>query len=142
MTQANKTLQYYKLLPYTLRLEPLHDSDGSNYWVAEYTELRGCKTDGDNEAEAVANLNELFDEYISSAIEDGLDIPEPAREVVTDAERILKLPAQFRFQKIIKKRWMVIPSEQQPTHPLPEEGMHETKATTFEALKEEPVASF
>jgi len=80
-----KNLDYYRLLPYTLQTEPMRDSDGSTYWVAEYLELRGCKTDGESEAEAVANLQELFDEYILARIEVNLEnIPEPeALEMVT-----------------------------------------------------------
>lgn len=80
-----KNLDYYRLLPYTLQTEPLRDSDGSTYWVAEYLELRGCKTDGKSEAEAVANLQELFDEYILARTEVSIEnIPEPAAlEMVT-----------------------------------------------------------
>ena len=74
-----KDLDYYRRLSYTLRTELIRDSDGSDYWVAEYLELRGCKTDGESEAEAVANLQELFDEYISARMEVSTkDIPEPA----------------------------------------------------------------
>ena len=79
MGQPSKTLEDYKRLPYTLFAEPMRDSDGSNYWVAEYRELRGCKTDGGTEAEAIANVQELFDEYVSMRIETGLEIPEPAQ---------------------------------------------------------------
>lgn len=84
--QIIKTLDYYKRLPYTLRTEPLRDLDDSNYWTAEYLELRGCKTDGNSEAEAVANLQELFDEYILTRIESGNEIPEPVRSPVAVEE--------------------------------------------------------
>lgn len=87
-----KTLEYYKHLPYTLRVEPLSDSDGSKYWIAEYIELRGCKTDGLTEGEAISNLHELFDEYIVTQIERNIEIPEPARIQVTVNEAWIILP--------------------------------------------------
>ncbi|MBI1805350.1 MAG: type II toxin-antitoxin system HicB family antitoxin [Ignavibacteriae bacterium] len=79
MEQTAKNLEYYKRLPYTLYVEPLRDSDGSSYWTAQYNELRGCKTDGLTEAEAIANLQELFDEYILDGIEKEIKIPEPVQ---------------------------------------------------------------
>ena len=78
MDQAIKTIEYYRRLPYTLRAEPARDSDGNDYWTAEYLELRGCKTDATTEAEAIANQQELFDDYISARLETKTEIPEPA----------------------------------------------------------------
>ena len=77
MPQEMKTLEYYRRLPYTMYCEPQGNSDGSLCWVAEYLELRGCKTDGIGEAEAIASLQELFDDYISTLLEEGVEIPEP-----------------------------------------------------------------
>ncbi|HXG38150.1 MAG TPA: type II toxin-antitoxin system HicB family antitoxin [Bacteroidota bacterium] len=79
MDKKTRTLEYYRRLPYSLRTEPARDSDGNQYWLAEYLELRGCKIDGTTEAEAVQNLHELFDEYISARLEVGDEIPEPAK---------------------------------------------------------------
>jgi predicted RNase H-like HicB family nuclease len=76
-TKNAKTLEYYRRVPYTMYLALCRDSDGKEYWTAEYTELRGCKTDGSTDVEAVANLHELFDEYIETLIEEGIEIPEP-----------------------------------------------------------------
>lgn len=74
-----KTIEYYRSLPYNIRLEPAMDSDGAQYWLAEIPELRGCKTEGETRAQAVANLHELFDEYIEARLESDFDIPEPTR---------------------------------------------------------------
>ena len=57
--------------------ELVRDSDGTEYWIAEYRELLGCKTDGMTEAEAVENLQGLFDEYIQARIDEKLEIQEP-----------------------------------------------------------------
>jgi predicted RNase H-like HicB family nuclease len=107
-----KTLEHYKRLPYTLYVEPMRDSDGSDYWVAEYRELRGCKTDGATEAEAIANVQDLFDEYISMRIETGLEIPEPTQ-----------LPFVVRELPIVL-------SPQKPVSSLPLDAgdTHETRA--------------
>jgi len=78
MEAIKKDLKYYLKLPYTLRTELIIEEDKKQYWVAEYSELRGCKADGATEAEAVKNLQDLFDEYITTHLEKGYDIPEPA----------------------------------------------------------------
>jgi len=77
MTKMEKTLKYYRRLNYTLFAEPVVDSDGDRYWMAEYVELPGCKTDGKTEAEAIISLHELFDDYVSIRIEEKYEIPEP-----------------------------------------------------------------
>ena len=92
MSAQVKTLKEYKLSPYTLHTELVRESDGSEYWTAEYLELRGCKTDGDEEAEAVVRVQELFDEYITARLESGNEIPEPAQ------------PAD-----VVREAWIIIP---------------------------------
>ena len=79
MDSNARDLGYYKRLPYSLRTEMVRDSDGAEYWIAEYVELRGCKTDGSSEAEAVENLQELFDDYIGTVLDQKGAIPEPAQ---------------------------------------------------------------
>jgi predicted RNase H-like HicB family nuclease len=127
MQQTIKTLGYYKRLPYTLYAEPKRDSDGSNYWTAEYLELRGCKTDGDTEAEAVANLQELFDEYISAHVENNMEIPEPA-----------PLPPAVEELWIIVQRRRVsgeqLPADTEGTQQTRGETKHETLSPTYEEI--------
>jgi predicted RNase H-like HicB family nuclease len=86
MEKMKITLKDYKRLPYKLYLEPMRDSDGSNYWTAEYIELRGCKTEGTTEADAVANLQELFDDYILAKIESNAEIPVPLPTTLANEE--------------------------------------------------------
>lgn len=92
MSAQVKTLREYKLSPYTLHTELVRESDGSEYWTAEYLELRGCKTDGSEEAEAVAKVQELFDEYIVARLESGTEIPEPAQPLIVVREAWLIVP--------------------------------------------------
>ena len=76
-----QTLEYYRSLPYTRRAEGIHEADGPPYWVAWIGELSGCKTDGATYAEAMANLDVAFDDYIEALLEFGSDIslPEPIK---------------------------------------------------------------
>lgn len=84
-----KPLEYYKRLPYTLYREPVKDSDGKKYWTAEYVELRGCKTEGETESEAISNLQDLFDDYILTRIENKDVIPEPVKVSKSASDIIL-----------------------------------------------------
>ncbi|MCH7764063.1 MAG: type II toxin-antitoxin system HicB family antitoxin [Candidatus Marinimicrobia bacterium] len=80
----DKNLEYFKSLPYQIKTAPVTDSDGTHYWLAEISELRGCKTEGETETEAITNLQELFTEYIETMLEASIDIsePEPLPEIV------------------------------------------------------------
>jgi predicted RNase H-like HicB family nuclease len=51
----------------------------SPYFVAEYRELPGCFTVGNSRSEALANLKDVFDEWIEAKLEWGSAIPEPER---------------------------------------------------------------
>ncbi len=99
MKVKEKDLEYYKRLPYSLRMELITEEDKTTYWTAEYAELRGCKTDGETEADAVANLQGLFDEYIAAHLEMKSDIPEPAQLLEfgeNDVLEVLRLRQPFK----------------------------------------------
>ncbi len=46
-------------------------------FIVEVPELPGCKADGHTIEEAVTNAEIIIKEWIETAIERGLDIPEP-----------------------------------------------------------------
>ena len=52
-------------------------SKEDNSFVVEVPELPGCMADGQTYAEAVANAEEIIDEWIETARELGRPIPEP-----------------------------------------------------------------
>jgi predicted RNase H-like HicB family nuclease len=60
--------------PYTRELIP--EEDGT--WFARIVEFPGCMTTGDTEDEALANLRDAMEAWVTSALEDGDPIPEPA----------------------------------------------------------------
>lgn len=70
-----KDLSYYMALPY--RTEIIKDTDEDGY-VAYLPELKGCITTGTTESDALENLKDAKETWLSSALEHGDSIPEPA----------------------------------------------------------------
>lgn len=72
----NKDLDYYLSLPYTIELTP--DEDG--YWFAEIPLLDGCMTNGESREDALTMIDDAKRAWLVTALEMGLEIPEPAVE--------------------------------------------------------------
>ncbi len=62
-------------LPYRLEITP-DPSEGG--YVAGYPDLPGCLTCGKTPEDAAMNAEECRREWLSAALEEGLEIPEPA----------------------------------------------------------------
>ncbi len=45
-------------------------------WIAECPSLRGCISQGSNKEEALSNIKEAIEGYVSALEEDGLPVPE------------------------------------------------------------------
>lgn len=71
---ANKTLEYYLSLPYTIEIIPDAESGG---YVARVKELRGCMTQADTWNELLAMIQEAKEGWLEVALEYGHPIPEP-----------------------------------------------------------------
>ncbi len=69
----NKTLDYYLSLPYPIELIP--DEDG--YWFAQIPLLPGCMTQGASRTEALEMIDEAKILWLETALDEGIDIPEP-----------------------------------------------------------------
>jgi predicted RNase H-like HicB family nuclease len=52
------------------------------YWVAECPSLPGCISQGTTKDEAVANIKEAIEAYVSALEEDGLPVPEERFETL------------------------------------------------------------
>ncbi len=52
------------------------------YWVAECPSLPGCISQGKTKEEAIANIREAIQGYISALQEDGLPVPEERFEAL------------------------------------------------------------
>lgn len=70
---ANKTLDYYLNLPYTIELS-YTEGEG---WFARVRELTGCMAQGDAAEETASLIQEAMELWLEDALEDGLSIPEP-----------------------------------------------------------------
>jgi predicted RNase H-like HicB family nuclease len=52
------------------------------YWVAECPSLPGCISQGKTKEEAIANIREAIDGYVSVLVEDKLPIPPEKFETI------------------------------------------------------------
>ncbi|MBI2851272.1 MAG: toxin-antitoxin system HicB family antitoxin [Chloroflexi bacterium] len=75
---ANKDLEYYLELPYTITLKR-GTGDGGEYWIARVLELPHCMTHGAAPEEAIRDIEDAKREWLRSNLEAGLPIPEPAK---------------------------------------------------------------
>jgi predicted RNase H-like HicB family nuclease len=69
-----KTLEEYMALPYKIEIVP--DTNEGGYAVS-FPELPGCLTCGESLEQAVRNANDAKKEWLTAALEEGLEIPEP-----------------------------------------------------------------
>ena len=75
---ANKDLEYYLSLPYTITLKR-GTGDGEEYWIARVLELPHCMTHGATPEEALKDIEDAKCEWLKSNLEAGLPVPEPTK---------------------------------------------------------------
>jgi antitoxin HicB len=73
MNNLVKELKKYMELPYTVMLQ--RDEEGDI--IARIKELEGCVADGQDEIEAIGNLNEVKEYWLHAALKAGRQIPLP-----------------------------------------------------------------
>src|ERR1035437_7365107 len=76
MKTEKRDLAYYMALPFTKSLRPDQDGDV----VARIQELPGCSAHGQDEQEALANLEEAQRLWLEDCLEAGDPVPEPEQE--------------------------------------------------------------
>ena len=84
-----KDLSYYMSLPY--RIEIIKDPEENGY-VAFIPELKGCITTGLTEEDALENLKDAKETWLSSAIDNEDPIPEPDITKEYSGEFKLRMP--------------------------------------------------
>lgn len=104
-------VSYYRELPYTRRVEPRKDADGTTYFVARIVEIPPLRIHGATKEEALLKLDEIFDDVIDSMLQGGEEVPEPEQwpgpgdmERVDDFAKALADPNAAFF--IARKRVM------------------------------------
>ena len=75
MKKNSKSIDYYMSLPYKLEIIP--DTEEGGY-SAGYPDLPGCLTVGDTLEEVFANAMDAKKAWIRAALDDGIEIREPA----------------------------------------------------------------
>jgi predicted RNase H-like HicB family nuclease len=89
--------------PRTSRLElPYHflvvhdiDEEGNEGWVAEVEELPGCISQGCTPEEAIAGVRDAMRDWISVALDDGVEIPVPEDEAEFSGRFLVRVPASL-----------------------------------------------
>lgn len=76
LKRNGRAVQYYLSLPYKIELLPLTEADGGGY-LAMIPLLEGCQSDGKTPDEAIQNLREAQEAWVSSALKHGDPIPTP-----------------------------------------------------------------
>ena len=76
----SKTIEYYMSLPY--RVEIIPDKEEGGY-TAKYPDLPGCLTCAETIDELFGNAEDAKKVWLSAALEDGIEIPEPSDEADT-----------------------------------------------------------
>ena len=95
--RLRKDLAYYLDLPYPVQLSH-QTEDGDKYWLAELLDLPGCMTDGSTPDEALENLEEAKRLWIETQIEDGYEVPEPARVHDYSGKFLVRMPKALHYR--------------------------------------------
>lgn len=90
-----KTIDEYMRLPYRMELYP--DPDEGGYVVA-FPALKGCLSSGETVEEAVRNAEDAKREWLKSAIESGISIPEPDTGEEYSGQFKLRIPKSLHRQ--------------------------------------------
>ncbi len=70
-------IEEYLSLPYSTVIVPDVTTDNEPCYMAYHPELEGCMSHGNTQEEAVCNLREVTELYISALLDKHLDVPFP-----------------------------------------------------------------
>jgi antitoxin HicB len=90
--RETRTLEDYLALPYTIELVRDEDDEGNTGFVAEVEELPGCLSQGATPEEAIHNVFNAMEGWLSVALEDGRPIPEPRVARTYSGRFVLRIP--------------------------------------------------
>ena len=86
-----KKLDYYMNLKYPTQITEIAAEDGGGYLV-EIPLLKGCMSDGETVAEALENIKEAKEEWLTYMLENKLPIPEPADVSKYSGKFVVRIP--------------------------------------------------
>jgi len=86
-----KNLEYYMNLKYPTQITEITVEDGGGYLV-EIPLLKGCMSDGETIAEALENIKEAKEEWLTYMLANNLSIPEPADVDKYSGKFVVRIP--------------------------------------------------
>ena len=89
--RTSSAVDRYVELPYHITLVQDGEEDGGK-WVAAAEELPDCTSRGETAEEAIAGLKDAMAEWISAALREGRDIPEPRIAASHSGRLLLRMP--------------------------------------------------
>ena len=96
-----KTIEEYMKLPYRIELIPDVDEGG---FVVTFPDLPGCLSTGETIEEAYKNAEDAKHEWLMSAMEDHLPIPEPDSCDNYSGQFKLRLPRSLHRQLALQSK--------------------------------------
>lgn len=96
-----KTINDYMNLPYPIELTPDPDEGG---YVVRFPDLKGCLSSGETIESAVQNAEDAKHEWITAALESGVEIPLPETDNDYSGQFKLRLPKSLHRQLALSAR--------------------------------------
>ncbi len=95
----------YPFEAYAHMVEPLTEEDGGGYLIT-FPDLPGCMSDGETEAEALANARDAFSAWMSARAHIGKPIPKPTRhgETAEPVRLMQRLPRSLHASLVARAR--------------------------------------
>lgn len=93
-----RTLDDYLDLPYTIVIQHDRDDDGNEGYVARVAELPGAISQGATIEEAAASVRDAMAGWISVALEDNIEIPEPRDINAYSGRFLLRIPKSLHAE--------------------------------------------
>lgn len=88
-----RTLEEYLELPYTITIVHDRDDEGNEGYFVSVEELPGCYSQGATIEEAAARIRDAMEGWLSVALEEGLEIPEPRDPGAYSGRFLLRIPS-------------------------------------------------
>ena len=88
-------LQYYMSLKYPVEITPIKEEEGGGF-LAEIKLLKGCMSDGETVDEAMANIQDAKESWLTYMLEKGYDIPEPDIELEAGCDALFSCLTDFK----------------------------------------------
>ena len=84
-----RTVEEYMKLPYRLEMVPDQEEGG---FVVSFPDLPGCLSSGETYEEALKNAEDAKREWMTAALEEGVDVPEPDSLEAYSGQFKLRMP--------------------------------------------------